>query len=146
MARLEIQYREGSSPRGRGKPAGRVTSSWTLGLIPARAGKTRRTKICLESTGAHPRAGGENPPRPAKSQSSAGSSPRGRGKQVTKLVGGSVWGLIPARAGKTGKAVTLAVYLGAHPRAGGENVVVLIMAMVSLGSSPRGRGKPENRS
>ena len=32
----------GSSPRGRGKPRNLTRLSWTLGLIPAWAGKTRR--------------------------------------------------------------------------------------------------------
>ena len=51
-------------------------------------------------------------------------------------------GLIPAWAGKT-----LVRRLGghqakAHPRVGGENAVEVDPAVVRVGSSPRGRGKP----
>ena len=54
--------------------------------------------------------------------------------------------LIPARAGKT---VEHGGDLGdaqAHPRAGGENVNRLVGRRAVDGSSPRGRGKPSQRS
>ena len=49
--------------------------------------------------------------------------------------------LIPARAGKTHGPGWLFPGAEAHPRAGGENVIAAIAALVAIGSSPRGRGK-----
>ena len=57
--------RHGSSPRVRGKQAGGLLCLGPLGLIPARAGKTRphhHTKVAWPP---HPRACGENPFRSA---------------------------------------------------------------------------------
>ena len=71
----------------------------------------------------------------------AGSSPRGRGKHTRDAVGGLFGRLIPARAGKTTSPATSGQRLRAHPRAGGENAVTINGELVSLGSSPRGRGK-----
>ena len=53
----------GSSPRGRGKPVGGALYALCPRLIPAWAGKTY---FLFDSQGvftAHPRVGGENPPR-----------------------------------------------------------------------------------
>ena len=50
-------------------------------------------------------------------------------------------GLIPARAGKTLLTVGSLSALEAHPRAGGENDVVVFATPPFVGSSPRGRGK-----
>ena len=73
--------RVGSSPRVRGKPGTDRRERPALGLIPARAGKTRRS---LRS-----------------SWGLAGSSPRVRGKRRPGRPGSAGCGLIPARAGKT---------------------------------------------
>ena len=70
----------GSSPRGRGKPAIRLRPRNSRRLIPARAGKTRRTAPSPRGTSAHPRAGGENPGWLGPEVRPHGSSPRGRGK------------------------------------------------------------------
>ncbi len=94
-------HAQGSSPRGRGKPELTMEDATALGLIPARAGKTRQaTKRALPSR-AHPRAGGENTRADTRSPCAAGSSPRGRGKHRCFFGGGLTIGLIPARAGKT---------------------------------------------
>ena len=50
----------GSSPRGRGKRSTAMDVMAGTGLIPARAGKTRRAERRSHSLRAHPRAGGEN--------------------------------------------------------------------------------------
>ena len=70
-----------------------------------------------------------------------GSSPRGRGKQGEGLPVDRLGGLIPARAGKTLTEPLTPVGLRAHPRAGGENVAVMVSRRSMSGSSPRGRGK-----
>ena len=127
--------------RRAGKLNGALRWSLSDRLIPARAGKTRRTKICLESTGAHPRAGGENTQRAGSCPTPAGSSPRGRGKRGRRRKGRNLRGLIPARAGKTCDARSPDSPPGAHPRAGGENAGPRRSVDLGAGSSPRGRGK-----
>ena len=49
--------------------------------------------------------------------------------------------LIPARAGKTAESARDVALHEAHPRAGGENLVLRRLDAVERGSSPRGRGK-----
>ena len=72
---------------------------------------------------AHPRAGGENVSALSGDDIRAGSSPRGRGKQIQFLESRAFDGLIPARAGKTLSIAEVIRPIGAHPRAGGENSV-----------------------
>ena len=71
-----------------------------------------------------------------------GSSPRGRGKRDGRLGHYRPGRLIPARAGKTAWQAGGRDGDRAHPRAGGENALPSIRLRASLGSSPRGRGKP----
>ena len=92
---------------------------------------------------AHPRVGGENRHRCHELLDGLGSSPRGRGKPVGKGLGFGARGLIPAWAGKTNIHVTALVTNPAHPRVGGENAPIVSVLPFSQGSSPRGRGKPQ---
>ena len=91
----------GSSPRGRGKRFdwGVILSS--MGLIPARAGKTVVADTKNFSRAAHPRAGGENLTPAGRLVIDGGSSPRGRGKLDPVDESLDEIRLIPARAGKT---------------------------------------------
>ena len=70
-----------------------------------------------------------------------GSSPRGRGKPVSRAPLQRHKGLIPARAGKTAPNRNGKWAHRAHPRAGGENSTSSALITPSGGSSPRGRGK-----
>ena len=133
----------GSSPRGRGKPGHQGEERAARGLIPARAGKTLyATRISTPLT-AHPRAGGENGDLLDVVCVRTGSSPRGRGKPVDDRLHRGRRGLIPARAGKTGRPRFHVRQLPAHPRAGGENDGDQARTCLYQGSSPRGRGKLE---
>ena len=76
-------------------------TSWSWGLIPARAGKTCRGISAVVIVWAHPRAGGENVVPKIKQAAAVGSSPRGRGKLGEEELHGVCVRLIPARAGKT---------------------------------------------
>ena len=136
----------GSSPRGRGKRSRWGRFGGGRGLIPARAGKTRRRFSSWSPAPAHPRAGGENQDENVINLSKQGSSPRGRGKLLAHGVSPGVRGLIPARAGKTLFYRWLYPKGGAHPRAGGENIECRAMRIDARGSSPRGRGKRHTRS
>ena len=110
-------------------------------LIPARAGKTPGSSRARSGRGAHPRACGENFPTDCITVSVSGSSPRVRGKRRARERGPG-WGrLIPARAGKTVRRWASGTATRAHPRACGENLLLLDMTIISMGSSPRVRGK-----
>ena len=74
------QTANGSSPRGRGKPAAPGKIAVIRRLIPARAGKTGSPNLPTHHLTAHPRAGGENASVSLSTRESVGSSPRGRGK------------------------------------------------------------------
>ena len=97
-------------------------SLYSLGLIPARAGKTASAALIVPEGTAHPRAGGEN--------------------LDADLEAVSPQWLIPARAGKTPRPRPIAWRAQAHPRAGGENTLRDAHSKGIKGSSPRGRGKP----
>ena len=104
-----------------------------------------RTSLSSRPSSAHPRAGGENNWRGEGTTCSEGSSPRGRGKPMSDS-GRGIWlRLIPARAGKTGNETVDRSGDRAHPRAGGENGLRLLVGDDDRGSSPRGRGKRRRR-
>ena len=131
----------GSSPRVRGKPGGGVTGGLRRGLIPARAGKTRRRSAPGPWSRAHPRACGENWAYRSARGRGRGSSPRVRGKRGPGPLRRGCGGLIPARAGKTWPCPPGPRDRGAHPRACGENAPAGAGAAGIAGSSPRVRGK-----
>ena len=116
-----VESAPGSSPRVRGKPPTEADEDIDLGLIPARAGKTWWAPRDPSPRPAHPRACGENWLLGAQRPPKRGSSPRVRGKRLVGGPGGSLLGLIPARAGKTSILTMRACTAGAHPRACGEN-------------------------
>ena len=132
----------GSSPRGRGKPLLEMRELFGMGLIPARAGKTRMRTLSISPSRAHPRAGGENIRAAVSVVVEWGSSPRGRGKRGREACVAALGGLIPARAGKTASRRARIHQGRAHPRAGGENSYIPGGDTGVKGSSPRGRGKP----
>ena len=135
----------GSSPRGRGKHAGKAVEAASAGLIPAWAGKTAARRVGLPHRQAHPRVGGENRALASRVPAVAGSSPRGRGKPGESYRPRGGRRLIPAWAGKTGGMMLNGCDPPAHPRVGGENTRLITGMGPQLGSSPRGRGKHRPR-
>ena len=131
----------GSSPRGRGKRRRGSRHDGSRRLIPAWAGKTRRSGGASSMDAAHPRVGGENLAAIATQTGRQGSSPRGRGKRGSRKQVRDGRRLIPAWAGKTGTFLSHALRDAAHPRVGGENCDKLSDIQYLSGSSPRGRGK-----
>ena len=91
----------GSSPLTRGKPHQRSPHRSSRGLIPAHAGKTVLLRTSGAGDRAHPRSRGENRDLGGGDDTSHGSSPLTRGKQIDKRVTQRFAGLIPAHAGKT---------------------------------------------
>ena len=139
---LSRRRNQGSSPRGRGKPVLRKLARILPRLIPAWAGKTRWRGWKSNPARAHPRVGGENASQVRIICVGAGSSPRGRGKPPYSTVASVRLRLIPAWAGKTLSPRRRGRARAAHPRVGGENLVVSLEECTPVGSSPRGRGKP----
>ena len=131
----------GSSPRVRGKPADGGSEGVEVRLIPARAGKTPSPHSASPGTRAHPRACGENEKTMIATEPALGSSPRVRGKLQLPGANPLPSRLIPARAGKTCRALSTASRPGAHPRACGENSSSSRARRRWWGSSPRVRGK-----
>ena len=85
--------------------------------------------------------GGENVILSCSLLSTAGSSPRGRGKQRGISSSIRCTRLIPAWAGKTRFPQRRSGVPAAHPRVGGENFRAAWRSSAVSGSSPRGRGK-----
>ena len=112
-----------------------------VGLIPAHAGKTRRTVRRGASAWAHPRSRGENQPVVQPGRLSRGSSPLTRGKRALSEGRPQCAGLIPAHAGKTPRRAWSWGRTGAHPRSRGENGMMMVRRERGRGSSPLTRGK-----
>ena len=133
---------KGSSPLTRGKPVLTAALTRCVGLIPAHAGKTRRTYAPTPGCEAHPRSRGENTVRTSRTETFKGSSPLTRGKRKRYCYDVHHSRLIPAHAGKT-RAVAWGWRRGAaHPRSRGENSKSWAATSRISGSSPLTRGKP----
>ena len=133
----------GSSPLTRGKLTKARAIEFSVGLIPAHAGKTRGPSIRYRISPAHPRSRGENRRSARSLQAALGSSPLTRGKRWPRGWPAGRTRLIPAHAGKTGADHCDCLILEAHPRSRGENVPCLRSACERRGSSPLTRGKRE---
>ena len=92
----------GSSPLTRGKPGSNLIDVAAGRLIPAHAGKTKRSDHTDPGPAAHPRSRGENRANVKARLNVAGSSPLTRGKRRSRSATPGGTGLIPAHAGKTG--------------------------------------------
>ena len=130
----------GSSPLARGLPTGHTPAGWRMGIIPARAGFTRGRAWRWGQLTDHPRSRGVYEAAIQAGADTAGSSPLARGlplrygQQVRRR------GIIPARAGFTGGAVTAPHPHGDHPRSRGVYVADLQSRVGGQGSSPLARG------
>ena len=131
----------GSSPLTRGKPQLGADCGGKRRLIPAHAGKTRTTAQRSMTLPAHPRSRGENIWSPCMPRALSGSSPLTRGKPHNPTSLSATSRLIPAHAGKTGRAAAADFHQQAHPRSRGENLRSTVASLRQKGSSPLTRGK-----
>ena len=92
---------KGSSPLARGLPAPDHVASALPGIIPARAGFTRRPGDRAGTLRDHPRSRGVYPGRPRAEEAARGSSPLARGLRMHRCHCNFLPGIIPARAGFT---------------------------------------------
>jgi len=130
----------GSSPLARG---GRATSRPPRArerLIPARAGRTRRTSPASGPCGAHPRSRGADLRRRSPPCPGAGSSPLARGGRRNPPRRNARRRLIPARAGRTSKSAMQPPRAEAHPRSRGADTRRSGATVSVWGSSPLARG------
>ena len=136
-----VKIRNGTSPRTRGKRKLCVAGFRTTRNIPAYAGKTLLRGFNNPGIQEHPRARGENKDRWKSQAFGFGTSPRTRGKpgRVPKII--CHLRNIPAHAGKTPKHRRGQGYSSEHPRARGENGLVVGCGLLIAGTSPRTRGK-----
>ena len=132
----------GSSPLTRGKLNPMTATIAGARLIPAHAGKTRRTRPPSLTRRAHPRSRGENQGQRGWRRPPQGSSPLTRGKLTVRLGVPATVRLIPAHAGKTTRGPGGSLSSPAHPRSRGENLSGLRRRLSDSGSSPLTRGKP----
>ena len=93
----------GSSPLARGLHAHLHDPRPSPRIIPARAGFTRPSASDVTLISDHPRSRGVYSTTPATPPSPAGSSPLARGLRMGRTRQAMVMGIIPARAGFTGR-------------------------------------------
>ncbi len=130
----------GSSPLARGGRGSGSSALTCTGLIPARAGRTRRPRTKRRRSEAHPRSRGADRTQPHLRTVVSGSSPLARGGPAGYRALGLVRGLIPARAGRTLCVVEDRPVIRAHPRSRGADATSAGLVARLTGSSPLARG------
>ena len=130
----------GSSPLARGLRACVLACMRVVGIIPARAGFTRRALRRIRTDRDHPRSRGVYTSRSRTLPRTAGSSPLARGLLGGRLPLVAVEGIIPARAGFTATACRRRAAAADHPRSRGVYHRPRRSPPVTGGSSPLARG------
>ena len=132
----------GSSPLARGLQVGQVGGADRLGIIPARAGFTRRRAGRRPRRRDHPRSRGVYSVTAFFTSGDSGSSPLARGLHLQIHGRVVIHGIIPARAGFTHRGHGRRGRDRDHPRSRGVYVAVADATVVAKGSSPLARGLP----
>jgi len=135
----------GSSPRGRGSQRRSPLLKLAKRFIPAWAGQPALRRLVCRHIQVHPRVGGAAYLAPYDSGGSRGSSPRGRGSLGIAVTAAIAVGFIPAWAGQPKKNECVSER-AVHPRVGGAARQAKSARSRLRGSSPRGRGSPEDCS
>ena len=130
----------GSSPLARGLREDRVPGGYQFGIIPARAGFTRRPPLRRGPSPDHPRSRGVYTYLEWCADGVPGSSPLARGLLSGFCSLALQTGIIPARAGFTEAYRQPAMNVGDHPRSRGVYLSTNHLAFPGNGSSPLARG------
>ena len=130
----------GSSPLARGLHIGVDAAEVVLGIIPARAGFTRRCAHGGRVQRDHPRSRGVYGESKDEGPEVGGSSPLARGLPDVALPPRLDEGIIPARAGFTADAATTPPSQTDHPRSRGVYADPFRVGLWPVGSSPLARG------
>ena len=136
----------GSSPRMRGTRRYAPISFRTPRLIPTYAGNTNTESSAQTPTPAHPHVCGEHAVPVLTPFFGVGSSPRMRGTQPWGCGGLAGDRLIPTYAGNTRRLQSIILCSSAHPHVCGEHIPLPVLPLNLIGSSPRMRGTPGNKS
>ena len=112
----------GSSPLVRGQPYGSIRSACQVRIIPARAGPTDIGRLRTTIPADHPRSCGANLVLFCVSVWLCGSSPLVRGQLFARGKVQMAVRIIPARAGPTPFAISVASAVADHPRSCGANI------------------------
>ncbi len=139
-ATVIVSPASGSSPLARGGRIPLPRAGLRVGLIPARAGRTRPRGGCHAAHQAHPRSRGADPGRWLCPDAARGSSPLARGGLRRGRLESRVGRLIPARAGRTHRSRRARAGRSAHPRSRGADSTTIIGTTGKAGSSPLARG------
>ncbi len=131
----------GRSPRGRGRPTGRGSSSALVRSIPAWAGETLPLPVPWGAGRVDPRVGGGDYASLQTSWWCGGRSPRGRGRLNEAFSANLTNRSIPAWAGETRQAHPGPRGAQVDPRVGGGDRAVSTPSPRVSGRSPRGRGR-----
>ena len=113
------------------------------GIIPARAGFTRRPRPPHGPGSDHPRSRGVYSTGPSRTRGRTGSSPLARGLRSGRLPSSGASRIIPARAGFTSKCGAPAPQSADHPRSRGVYGGDRGANFAAFGSSPLARGLPQ---
>ena len=132
----------GSSPLARGLLLDSIPYGLQAGIIPARAGFTRRSVSRWSGQWDHPRSRGVYRNNIWNNPLAIGSSPLARGLPLPVRLGTGLHGIIPARAGFTPPRSPRPRPGRDHPRSRGVYPVKSRVAGDGPGSSPLARGLP----
>ena len=135
----------GSSPLARGALTKNLKTSGGIGIIPARAGCTRRGVHVMAGVRDHPRSRGVHPGGPVLTGLSGGSSPLARGAPVECCAPDVAGRIIPARAGCTLRRPRRSAATRDHPRSRGVHFTASRAFSNAVGSSPLARGAPARK-
>ena len=137
---LALLHCLGSSPLARGLRADLAGWGGEHRIIPARAGFTACGPVLVGGHGDHPRSRGVYSTRSSPGPCPSGSSPLARGLRAETGDVLGLGGIIPARAGFTGRGSPAAGESVDHPRSRGVYAAILSPGAVGPGSSPLARG------
>ena len=138
--RMTRFFFSGSSPRMRGSRPSPQCRTPSPGIIPAHAGLTILRARATNSIRDHPRACGAHIHDVLMTAPRSGSSPRMRGSHALEVRDDVLVGIIPAHAGLTSISGCGQTMKGDHPRACGAHSIVVLISLLTQGSSPRMRG------
>ena len=105
-------------------------------ITPARAGKTRCSRICETADQDHPRSCGKDKRLKAKHSTSSGSPPLVRERQIKMFFDARYRRITPARAGKTSPPKNCIRTVWDHPRSCGKDYILSHLKRVVGGSPP----------
>ena len=134
--------RPGSSPLARGLRSADAAQRRGPGIIPARAGFTPPPHRSRRRWQDHPRSRGVYDDGACRTPGGRGSSPLARGLPARRTAADYRCGIIPARAGFTGRGGRSREEDADHPRSRGVYYSLLSWADWRDGSSPLARGLP----